>query len=72
MKKIKLGFILVLAVALAVVVLQNTAPVQVSVLWLTGEVPAVLLLFLTAGGGFILGLLVALLMKGGAESGTKS
>ena len=68
MNRMKLVVILVLAVALAVVVLQNTALIQVRVLWLTGEVPAVLLLFLTAAGGFILGLLVALLVKGGAKS----
>jgi hypothetical protein len=51
----------------AVVVLQNTAPVPMRILWLVGEVLAVLLLFLTAVGGFILGLLVTLLVKGGAK-----
>lgn len=68
MKTIKISLLLVLAVALAVVVLQNTAPLQVRFFWLTGELPAVLLLFLTAAGGFILGLLVGLLVKRGSKS----
>jgi hypothetical protein len=37
-------------------------------LWLSAEIPVVILLFLTAAGGFISGLLVALLIKGGAKS----
>lgn len=67
MRTIKLVLLLMLAVALALVVFQNTAPVQMRFLWLRAEVPAVLLLFLTAAGGFILGLLVALLVKSGPK-----
>lgn len=67
MKTVKLVLLLVLAAALALVVFQNTAPVRMRFLWLTGEVPAVLLLFLTAAGGFIMGLIVALLVKSGVK-----
>ena len=67
MKTTKLVVLLVLVVALAAIVLQNTAPVQVSFLWMSGKAPAVLLLFLTASAGFTVGLLVAL-VRGGAAS----
>lgn len=67
MKTLKLWFLFVLAVALIVVAVQNTGPMHMRFLWLTGEAPAVLLLVLTAGGGFVLGLLVALLMRGGRK-----
>lgn len=63
MKTVKLVMILVLAIALAAVVLQNQAPWQVRFLWLNGEVLGIILLFLTAAAGFIAGLTVALLVK---------
>lgn len=69
MRTIKVVLLLVLAVSLAVVVLQNTAAVQVRFLWLSGEMPAVLLLLVTAAGGFVLGLLTALL--GGSSSSSR-
>lgn len=65
MKRAKMVALLVLVVLVVVVIMQNTAPVQMRFLWLTGQVPAVLLLFLTAAGGFAIGLIVALLAKGG-------
>jgi uncharacterized integral membrane protein len=49
-------------------VVQNTAPVSVRFLWFRGEVPAILLLFLTTAGGLILGLLIALLARGHRQS----
>jgi len=61
MKKLKLWSLVVLAGALLLVALQNTAPMHMRFLWLTGEAPAVLLLALTAAGGFTVGLLVGLL-----------
>lgn len=67
MKAIKLTLILLLAIALAAVVLQNQASWQVRFLWLTGEVPGIILLFLTAAAGFIAGITVALLVKRGAK-----
>ncbi|MFO8089608.1 MAG: LapA family protein [Desulfatiglandaceae bacterium] len=67
MKAIKLVLLLVLVVALAAVVLQNQAPWQVRFLWLTGEVPGIIVLFLTAVAGFIAGITVALLLKRGAK-----
>lgn len=69
MKRIKLIFLLTISLALVLVVVQNTAPVNARFLWLTTEVPViVLLLFLTAAGGFVSGLLAALLAKSGAKS----
>ncbi len=65
MKTVKLISILLVAIALAVVVLQNTSLVQVRFLWLSGEMPAILLLFLISAGGFILGLVVALVIRSG-------
>ena len=67
MKITKLIILLVLSVALIVVVAQNTAPVQARFFWLTAEIPAVVLLFLTAVGGFIMGIIVALLIKNGTK-----
>ena len=68
MKTVKLVLILVLSLALVLVVIQNTASVQGRFLWFTAEMPAILLLFLTAAGGFVLGLFVALFVKSGAKS----
>ncbi len=68
MKSVKLVLLLVLVVALAAVVLQNQVSWQVRFLWLTGEVPAIILLFLTAAAGFIAGITVALLVKRDAKS----
>jgi uncharacterized integral membrane protein len=68
MKTIKLVILLILSLALVLVVAQNTAPTQAHFLWLSAQVPVILLLFLTAAGGFVAGLLVALLVKGDARS----
>jgi uncharacterized integral membrane protein len=68
MKITKVIILLILLVVLIVVVVQNTAPVQARFFWLTAEIPAVVLLFLTAVVGFILGLIVALLIKNGKKS----
>jgi uncharacterized integral membrane protein len=68
MRRIKLVILLTLGLALALLVVQNTAPTQARFLWLTAEVPVILLLFLAAAGGFVSGLLVAVFVKSGAKS----
>ena len=60
MKNTKLIGILVITIVLVALLIQNRAPVQTHILMLTVEMPQVLLLLLVAGGGFALGLLVAL------------
>jgi uncharacterized integral membrane protein len=60
MKKIKLVAILVLVFTLGAVILQNRSPVQAHFLLMSVEMPLVLLLLLTAGLGFALGLQTAL------------
>jgi len=62
MRKVKLVAVLLLSFALVMVVAQNTAPIEARFLWLTAEVPAILLLFLTAVGGFVVGILTSLLI----------
>jgi len=59
MKNIKLIGILVLVFTLGAVIVQNRNPVQVHFLLITVEMPHILLLILTAGLGFTLGVLVA-------------
>lgn len=68
MKTLKLVFILTISIALLLVIVQNTVPVQARFLWFTAEMPVILLLFLTTAGGFALGLIVALLAMSGGES----
>ncbi|MDR9502236.1 MAG: LapA family protein [Desulfurivibrionaceae bacterium] len=67
MKSIKLTLLLVLVVALAALVFQNQEPWEVRFLWLSGDVPGIILLFLTAVAGFVAGITVALLMRRDAK-----
>jgi uncharacterized integral membrane protein len=60
MSKVRLAAILCLAVVLITITIQNRGPVQTRLLFVTVEMPQILLLLLMAGGGFCLGLLVAL------------
>jgi uncharacterized integral membrane protein len=60
MKTAKLIGILVLVLALGIVIIQNRAPVRTHFLFITVEMPHILLLLITSGAGFALGLLVAL------------
>lgn len=62
MRKVKLVSVLVLSFALVLVVAQNTAPIEARFLWMAAEIPAILLLFLTAIGGFVVGILTSLLV----------
>ena len=63
MKSPKLILLLVLVAIVTAVVLQNQSSWEVRFLWMTGDVPGVILLFLTAAAGFVVGTTVALLMK---------
>jgi uncharacterized integral membrane protein len=59
----KLAAIVVLLAMLVAVIVQNRAPAQIQFLLVTIEMPLILLLALTACGGFALGMLVALLTR---------
>jgi uncharacterized integral membrane protein len=67
MKKLKIILIITFSIVIALIILQNTARVQAHFLWFTAEVPIIVLLFFTAVGGFILGLVVAFLKKDNAK-----
>mgnify|MGYP000520266585 CR=1 FL=1 len=69
MNSAKLIGILILVIFLGIVFIQNLEPVQVNFLFITIEMPHILLLLLTAAGGFALGLFIALL---NGPEGTKS
>ena len=53
--KLKLWSIVVLAVLVGVVVVQNTDSVQTKILWMTIEMPRVLLLLTMTLVGFVIG-----------------
>ena len=72
MNKAKLALILTLSLALVLVLVQNTTLIQGRFLWFTAEVPVILLLVLTAVGGFILGLLVAIFYQRDKKPGAHS
>lgn len=72
MHRIKFAVLLLIGLGVVLVVIQNTAPVQARFLWMTAEIPAIVLLFLTAVGGFVAGLLAAILVKRGQYSRSKS
>jgi uncharacterized integral membrane protein len=67
MKKMKIILISIFCIAIVLVILQNTARVQAHFLWFTAEISIIVLLFFTAVGGFLVGLLVALLKRGNAK-----
>lgn len=67
MKRVRLTILVAIGLALMLLVVQNTAPVQARFLWMSAEIPAVVLLFLTAVGGFVAGLLATLLVKRGSK-----
>lgn len=67
MKKIKMIIILIISIAIALIILQNTARTQAHFLWFTAEIPMIVLLFFTALGGFVLGLFVALFKRGNTK-----
>ena len=60
MQNVKLVAILLLTMMIAIIVIQNRAPVEAPLLFATVQMPLVMLLLLTVTAGFALGLLVAL------------
>lgn len=70
MKKVKLALLLVLVGALVLLVLQNRGAWQVKFLWMSGELPGILLLFITTATGFAAGIIAALLMRGHKDKNT--
>lgn len=71
MRRLKLTVLLLIGLGVVLVVIQNTAPVQARFLWMSAEIPAIVLLFVTAVGGFVAGLLAAILVKRGQPSRSK-
>lgn len=69
MKKLKIIVLVVVSALLVVAMLQNRAEAEVRFLWWSGSISTVLLLLLTCVGGFILGLLSSLLVRGNATTG---
>ena len=67
MNTIKLVLLFVLVIACTAVVLQNQASWEVHFLWLTNDVPGIVLLFLTLAAGFIMGSCATLLLKRGKK-----
>lgn len=63
MKKAKIAVIITLSLALIAVIIQNTEPVPSRFLWFSADIPAVVLLLLTAASSFVLGLVVAFFVK---------
>ena len=63
MKKPKLILLILLGVIVILLVVQNTALIETRFLWFKVEVPAIVVLFVTAVGGFVSGILVALFIK---------
>jgi len=63
MKTAKIIAIVVLILLVMLLIVQNTAPVSARFLWITAEMPVIILLLLSTAGGFALGLLAALWTK---------
>jgi len=60
---VKVTAILLISLVMMLLVWQNTGEIQAHFLWFTAGMPVIVLLFLTTAGGFVVGLLVALLMR---------
>lgn len=69
MARLRLALVLVLGSFLAALVLLNRQPVRANLIFAATEMPLVLLLLITAAGGFLLGVLVSLFVNiGGRRS----
>ncbi len=58
-KHLRLILTILIVVLLGALIIQNHAPVRAQLLFVAVEMPLILLLALTSGLGFVLGLLVA-------------
>lgn len=63
MQNFKLIFILFLVVFIAIVIIQNTQPIQAKILFFSINISLILLLIIILSAGFILGILVSLYIK---------
>jgi uncharacterized integral membrane protein len=59
--RVKIGIIIGLSMLLLLLIVQNLVVIPGRFLWFSGDIPAVILLALSATVGFILGLFVALI-----------
>jgi putative membrane protein len=75
MRNVRLIVILVVAVLILIVILQNMEPVSTRILFVTVTMPRAALLFVTLVVGFIIGLIVAITgakHRKGRSSGAKT
>jgi uncharacterized integral membrane protein len=64
MRNFKLIVASILAILVAIVVVQNRDPVATHVLFASIQMPLAILLFITAATGFALGVLLTLILHG--------
>ena len=67
MKKLKVVLLWLLSIVFVLLIVQNTAPVRAHFLWMTADVPVILLLIFVAAVGYISGLFIGLPMKKGSR-----
>jgi uncharacterized integral membrane protein len=63
MRNVKLITASVLAIVIAIIVIQNREPVETHLLFATVVMPHAILLFITCAAGFALGILLAMILK---------
>ncbi len=67
MKKAKVVTLWIVSLLLLVFIVQNTSSVRARFFWFTADVPVIVLLVFAAAGGFISGILVALVIESRAN-----
>ncbi len=67
MKKTKVVILWIISLLLLVFIAQNTAPVRARFFWFTADVPVIVLLVFAAAGGFVSGILVAMIIENRAH-----
>jgi uncharacterized integral membrane protein len=63
MRNLKLIVASVLAILVAILVVQNTEPVETHILFATVAMPHAVLIFISAAAGFVLGVLLTMSLK---------